>query len=353
MKKFLILMLMVIVLVALVFNTVGCGTAAPGGEFTEVKIYAGKFGADSYLWGVGTAEILKKSSTWLRGSAEETLGGTDPVTIAGQDPANSLPASSIMSWGMARAGIAPFEQKYPDYMLMFKAVGCPTAFMSTNPDIKTKEDLIGKDIGMFPVGHSLTIPLEEILKAWGIFDKVNLKYIGPNAIRDALLDGSLEVGCTYAKEGKGVGGFMAAGWISEVVMRKKINVISVDKAACEKASANYGLYFPYGGEAHRARILSNVLVPILSAQKEISAPEVISFLTEKTHVLKIQSGEPGPLAQAIAGLDIAIWDLIARKAGKPLYQLFTDRQVDKVPVYASGINPDKCLETVLEYGKYS
>ena len=247
MKKFLIIMLMVIVVVALVFNTVGCGTAAPGGEFTEVKIYAGKFGADSYLWGVGTAEILKKSSTWLRGSAEETLGGTDTVIIASQDPANSLPVSSVLVGGMARAGLEPFEQKHPDFMLMFKAVGCPTAFMSTNPDIKTKEDLIGKDIGMFPAGHSLTVPLENVLKAWGIFDKVNLKYIGPNAIRDALLDGSLEVGCTYAKEGKGVGGFMAAGWISQVVMRKKINVISVDKAACEKASEILGLYLPYGG----------------------------------------------------------------------------------------------------------
>jgi len=32
----------------------------------------------------------------------------------------------------------------------------------------------------------------------------------------------------------------------------------------------------------------------------------------------IQTGEPGPFSAAISGLDVALWDLFARKAQLPL-----------------------------------
>ena len=41
----------------------------------------------------------------------------------------------------------------------------------------------------------------------------------------------------------------------------------------------------------------------------------------QTAVLALQSGEPGPFAQAIAGVDIALWDLQARRAQQPLWRL--------------------------------
>ena len=109
--------------------------------------------------------------------------------------------------------------------------------------------------------------------------------------------------------------------------------------------------FPSVGAEHRARLISDVLIPLLFEQSSIQPTETLSFLTQKTHILSIQCGEPGPLAQAIAGLDIATWDLIARKRGKPLYTLFSNKEVEKVPVYASGINPDKSLKTVSDCRK--
>jgi len=104
--------------------------------------------------------------------------------------------------------------------------------------------------------------------------------------------------------------------------------------------------FPSDGAEHRANLISDVLIPLLFEQSSIQPAETLSFLSQKTHILTIQCGEPGPLSQAIAGLDIAIWDLIARKNGKPLYTLFSNKAVEKVPVYASGINPDESLKTV-------
>ena len=63
------------------------------------------------------------------------------------------------------------------------------------------------------------------------------------------------------------------------------------------------------------------------------------MLTAKTQVLVIQSGEPGPLAQAIAGVDVALWDLAGRKAKQPLWRLLGGTS-PRIPVYASGLNPD-------------
>jgi len=109
--------------------------------------------------------------------------------------------------------------------------------------------------------------------------------------------------------------------------------------------------FPSVAAEHRARLISDVLIPLLFEQSSLQPTETLSFLTQKTHILTIQCGEPGPLSQAIAGLDIAIWDLIARKNDKPLYTLFSNNEVEKVPVYASGIHPDESLKTVSDCRK--
>jgi len=106
--------------------------------------------------------------------------------------------------------------------------------------------------------------------------------------------------------------------------------------------------FPSCGAEHRARLLIEVLMPLLSPRASIDPNQVLPFLSEKTHILTIQCGETGPLSQTIAGIDIAIWDLVARKRGKPLYQLFRDQTVATVPVYASGINPDEPEKTVAQ-----
>ena len=97
--------------------------------------------------------------------------------------------------------------------------------------------------------------------------------------------------------------------------------------------------FPAVGAEHRARLIESVLLPLLENKAFASPFEAFRLLTEKTAVLAIQSGEPGPLAQAIAGVDIALWDLAARKAGQPLWRLLGGSS-PRVRVYASGLNPD-------------
>ena len=103
--------------------------------------------------------------------------------------------------------------------------------------------------------------------------------------------------------------------------------------------------FPACGAEHRARLLDTVVTPLL-VNRDFSDPvQAFAHATGKTEVLALQSGEPGPMAQVIAGVDLALWDLCARRAGLPLFRLLGGQQA-RVPVYASGINPEGALDVV-------
>src|SRR5579859_639294 len=95
--------------------------------------------------------------------------------------------------------------------------------------------------------------------------------------------------------------------------------------------------FPAVGAEHRARLFENVVAPLLLERDWATPLEAFETLSRKLHVLAIQCGEEGPLAQVIAGADVALWDLVGRRLNVPLWQLFAGAA--EVTVYASGINP--------------
>ena len=103
--------------------------------------------------------------------------------------------------------------------------------------------------------------------------------------------------------------------------------------------------FPTVAAEHRARLINQLLAPLVVGTAYSTPREAFDDLSAKTAVLALQSGEIGPLAQAIAGIDIALWDVAARRARKPLWRFLGGLQ-PRVPVYASGINPDAPEMTV-------
>jgi D-galactarolactone cycloisomerase len=100
--------------------------------------------------------------------------------------------------------------------------------------------------------------------------------------------------------------------------------------------------FPSVGAEHRARVLESCVAPILLEQDWDHPTQAFDLLSRRLHVLGIQSGEPGTMAQAIAGADIALWDLAARLAGQPLWRLLGRPTASpRVLAYASGLSPTR------------
>jgi L-alanine-DL-glutamate epimerase-like enolase superfamily enzyme len=96
--------------------------------------------------------------------------------------------------------------------------------------------------------------------------------------------------------------------------------------------------FPAVGAEHRARLVASIIAPLATSRAFDSPAQAFEFLTTSTAVLAIQSAEPGPIAQAIAGVDIALWDLVARRAGLPLWRALGGVS-PQIAVYASGLGP--------------
>ena len=96
--------------------------------------------------------------------------------------------------------------------------------------------------------------------------------------------------------------------------------------------------FPAVGAEHRARLVASVFVPMLEGKRFDSPETAFKAITQQTEVLALQAAEPGPIAQCIAGIDMALWDLSARRANLPLWKLLGGSS-PAVRVYASGLNP--------------
>lgn len=98
--------------------------------------------------------------------------------------------------------------------------------------------------------------------------------------------------------------------------------------------------WPAVGAEHRARLVADLGERLVGRTFE-SPQQAFHELTAELEVLVLQTGEVGPIAQALAGIDIALWDLDARRSGLPMYRHLGAAPVQSVPVYATGINPDE------------
>jgi L-alanine-DL-glutamate epimerase-like enolase superfamily enzyme len=96
--------------------------------------------------------------------------------------------------------------------------------------------------------------------------------------------------------------------------------------------------WPAAAAEHRVNLLAQDIAPLIFGRTFSRPDELFKFLTARTHILALQSGEWGPFRQVIAGLDIALWDLFARKNGQTLRHFINHDALDAVPAYASGIH---------------
>lgn len=62
--------------------------------------------------------------------------------------------------------------------------------------------------------------------------------------------------------------------------------------------------------------------------------------------MTVHADEPGPVSSVLAAADQALWDLSARRQRQPLRRLLNAQAADRIPAYASGLNPSDGSQTV-------
>lgn len=107
--------------------------------------------------------------------------------------------------------------------------------------------------------------------------------------------------------------------------------------------------WPVFGGHHRARIVSDLLAPLVLGRRYRSPLHLFDALVAATNAIKVQCDESGPFDQAIAGLDIAAWDCVARRRGLALHALLavdSSRRATPLLVYASALTAER-LDTLV------
>ncbi|MFA1545976.1 mandelate racemase/muconate lactonizing enzyme family protein [Actinomadura chokoriensis] len=94
----------------------------------------------------------------------------------------------------------------------------------------------------------------------------------------------------------------------------------------------------------RVATLAEGVVPLLLGADASGIGALRARLAGRLLPLGRQWGAPGPVWQAISGVDMALWDLAGKAARRPLAALLDGAPPRDVPVYASGIGPDRVEE---------
>ena len=106
--------------------------------------------------------------------------------------------------------------------------------------------------------------------------------------------------------------------------------------------------WPAAGAEHRVNLLVEDLAPLVLGQVLLEPRALFDELVAATRIRALQCGEPGPFHQVIAGLDIAAWDLCARRANVPVRRLLNPQAPGRVRAYASGIHINSASTMIAE-----
>jgi len=93
----------------------------------------------------------------------------------------------------------------------------------------------------------------------------------------------------------------------------------------------WGECFGYGVPQAVAATVVHFLKPMLIGEDPRAIAPLTRKLFQKTHL----HGRYGITTFAISGVEMALWDLAGKRAGKPLYELLGGAASTKVPAYAS------------------
>ncbi|MEU1983910.1 mandelate racemase/muconate lactonizing enzyme family protein [Nocardia sp. NPDC019395] len=100
------------------------------------------------------------------------------------------------------------------------------------------------------------------------------------------------------------------------------------------------LNYPGWSHAERLSTFTEGIAPLVFGLDASDPAGVLALLCGRLLPVGRQAGAIGPIWQALSGIDIALWDIAGKLAGKPVHELLTGTASrSSVPAYASGIGP--------------
>jgi L-alanine-DL-glutamate epimerase-like enolase superfamily enzyme len=99
----------------------------------------------------------------------------------------------------------------------------------------------------------------------------------------------------------------------------------------------WGEAFGFAASALTREAIVRAVAPLCIGREFTDVPSFMADLQRKLHAM----GRHGPVSYALAGIDIALWDIAGKAQGVPVHRLLGGGTRDRIPTYAS----------LLRYGK--
>ena len=104
----------------------------------------------------------------------------------------------------------------------------------------------------------------------------------------------------------------------------------------------YGLGGIGLGSEAVAQVIEHQLKPLVLGEN----PFNVEFLWDKMFRSTVNVGRRGLVLESISGIDIALWDIMGKVTGQPVYNLLGGRTRSRIRCYASGVYAQEDLEAV-------
>jgi L-alanine-DL-glutamate epimerase-like enolase superfamily enzyme len=78
-------------------------------------------------------------------------------------------------------------------------------------------------------------------------------------------------------------------------------------------------------------MLKDALIPILIGENPLNVGRIWDEMYHRTYKLGVMGAQP----EAMAGIDIALWDILGKVSGLPLWQLLGGKRKDRIRMYSS------------------
>ncbi|MEM7047348.1 MAG: mandelate racemase/muconate lactonizing enzyme family protein [Pseudomonadota bacterium] len=121
------------------------------------------------------------------------------------------------------------------------------------------------------------------------------------------------------------------GYSQQYYAKRTVHLIEIQT---DDGLTGWGECFGPGGIAHANRaIIYKVIAPMIEGMDALDRDAI----WHKVYNLLRDHGQKGMPIQALSGIDIALWDLLGKVAGLPLYQLIGGKHRDQIKVYGYGM----------------
>lgn len=121
--------------------------------------------------------------------------------------------------------------------------------------------------------------------------------------------------------------------------RQALLVRVIDETGQEGWGEGFANWPAFGAE-YRGAYIRDMIAPIIEEQTFERPDQLFDFVSSTLRPLRLQTADHGAVDQAIAAVDIAVWDLYARRQGAPLWHALGGRAGAPVQVYASALTGD-------------